>query len=87
MNHISFSRHLKNVNANQKMLLKDNVQRSSTQSTDAEKIGIAVSRVNADNIDENAWLVCNKVWTLLENPTNENDDNRLNERLTDIQVN
>lgn len=78
---------MKNVNANHKMLLKDNVQRSSSQSTDAEKLGAAVSRANADNIDENAWLVCNKVWTLLESPTNDNDDNQLNERLTDIQVN
>lgn len=88
MNHIYFpSRHLKNINANQRMLLKDNVQRSPSQSLDAEKLGIAASRVNADNIDENAWMVCNKVWTLLENPTNDNDDNQLNKRLTDIQVN
>lgn len=90
MNHIFFffRRHLKNVNTNQRMQLKDNVQRSdAAQRTDAEKLGIAVSRVNADNIDENAWLVCNKVWMLLENPTNDNDDNQLNERLTNIQVN
>lgn len=78
---------MKNVNANQRMLLEGNVRRSPSQSKDTEKLGIAMSRVNADNIDENAWLVCNKIWMLLENPTNDNDDNQMNERLTDIQVN
>lgn len=45
-----------------------------------------MKKVNEDNIDEDAWYVCNKVWKILEESPNFNDEERLNERLANIQV-
>lgn len=55
---------------------------SPTKSPDGKT---EVQKVMADNIDEGAWYVCNKVWELLETPI-VNDELPLKERLADVQV-
>lgn len=40
----------------------------------------------ANNIDEGAWFVCNKVRELLDSPVDESNELALKERLADIQV-
>lgn len=54
---------------------------SSKESTPVE-----VHKVFANNIDEGAWFVCNKVWQLIENPLDESNNLALRERLADLQV-
>lgn len=42
---------------------------------------------NANDIDEDAWYVCNKIWNLIETPISEStNSSTLHERLHDIQV-
>lgn len=60
---------------------------SKHENADKENKSIDVQKVIADDIDEGAWYVCNKVWNLLDCPVNESNDLSLNERLADIQVN
>lgn len=55
---------------------------SATKSPDGKT---EVQKVKANNIDEGAWYVCNKVWELLEVPI-VHDELPLKERLADIQV-
>lgn len=72
-------------NLGQRKQTKDIDRRSPSQGLD-NKPGDDLRKANANNIDENAWHICNKVWTLLESPVNDNDETLLNERLTEIQV-
>lgn len=81
-----FRRQLKLSNTNQrKQQLKENAQRSPS-SLDTDDRFNEMKKVNPNNIDENAFYVCDKVWRLLEHPVNNNDETHLEERLTDIQV-
>lgn len=57
------------------------------ESSDKESKSIDVQKVIANDIDEGAWYVCNKVWKLLESPVNGGNELHLSERLADIQVN
>lgn len=45
-------------------------------------------KANISDIDEDAWIVCNKIWELIETPIHaENTDGIfLHERLANIQV-
>lgn len=52
-----------------------------------ENTPIGKHKMLANNIDEGAWFVCNKVWQLLEHPIDESNDFAQRERLADIQVN
>ncbi|XP_055309630.1 dystrophin, isoforms A/C/F/G/H-like, partial [Sitodiplosis mosellana] len=44
-----------------------------------------VSKVPANNIDEDAWYVCNKVWKLLQSSVNGSNEIHLKQRLADIK--
>lgn len=56
------------------------------EGSDKESKSIDVQKLIANDIDEGAWYVCNKVWNLLESPVSESNELHLNERLADIQV-
>lgn len=44
-------------------------------------------KTNINNIDEDAWFVCKKVWDLIETPVQpQTDGMQLHERLAIIQV-
>lgn len=46
-----------------------------------------VPKVFVNDMDENAWYVCSKVWELLESYIDERNEFQLNQRIADIQVN
>lgn len=48
--------------------------------------GSASKKQNVDNIDAESWLVCNKVWKLLDSELNDGDEDLLEHRLAEIQV-
>lgn len=48
--------------------------------------GSAAKKQNVDNIDAESWLVCNKVWKLLDSEMNDDDEDLLEHRLAEIQV-
>lgn len=56
-----------------------------TERTDSSSLDNKTSNVN--NIDEDAWQLCSKVWELIEGSLEEDDDGiYLHERLANIQV-
>lgn len=73
-------------NASQRKHAKELGQKSSRHEN-SEKDDKSFRAQKANDIDEGAWFVCNKVWDLIENPVNESNELHLNERLADIQVN
>lgn len=46
----------------------------------------ASNQQNVDNIDAESWLVCSKVWKLLDSELNDDDEDLLEHRLTEIRV-
>lgn len=75
--------------ANAKKQSKENTQNSDNNQFVSENNGNLVENkgFNANDIDEDAWYVCNKVWSLIGAPITENtSSSTLHERLNDIQV-
>lgn len=79
--------HRFSIESQQKGSMEYNQKMAKHENADKENKSIDVYKVIADDIDEGAWYVCNKVWNLLDCPINESNDLSLNERLADIQVN
>ncbi|XP_031638599.1 dystrophin, isoforms A/C/F/G/H isoform X4 [Contarinia nasturtii] len=50
-----------------------------------ESKAVDAQKIIANDIDEGAKVVCNKAWTLFDNPVDEDNELQLNERLADIQ--
>lgn len=57
------------------------------ETADKQLKTVEMHKVHANNIDDGAWAVCDKVWQLLEKPIADQNESLLNERLADIQVN
>lgn len=84
MNFRSLSSRLpSSLSESQKEILKELSLKSPTSK---DGTPTEVQKVIANNIDEGAWFVCNKVWQLLENPVDESNELAIKERLADIQV-
>lgn len=79
--------HRFSIENQQRDSMEYNQKLAKHENADKENKSIDVHKVIADDIDEGAWYVCNKVWNLLDCPVNESNDLSLNERLADIQVN
>lgn len=69
-----------NSKSSDKRLFNESFSRNISSSSSASK------KQNVDNIDDESWIVCNKIWKSLETSVNDNDENELNERLAKIQV-
>lgn len=71
----------------QRKISNELTQKSSKhEASDQDDQSSEVHKVIANNIDEGAWFVCDKVWQLIENPVDDINELQLKERLADIQV-